>query len=499
MPLFRSQPLLLTLLFFLSGMAALIYEVLWLKELGLLFGNTSQAAAATLAAFFLGMAAGGAFWGRRDEGRANPLRLYGWLELGVAACAAGYFLLLKLYGWLYPLLFACCSGSPALFVAVKFALSLLVLFPPAFFIGGTLPVMSHFVAPKGRGLGRKVAWLYTVNTCGAVLGTLLAGFCLPPWLGYRTSYLVAITVSVVLAAIAWRMKDNERDEREERSRPDRRRVFTPMPLAAVAFVSGASMLALQVLWVRMFAQVLQNSVYTFALVLAVFLVGLAMGGWGARLLMHSRVGPEKSMFGLIVAGGFAVSVSPFVFYALTDGLHYIGSASGWWGYLSEIFLAAVVVMGPSLILLGAVFPLLVRLAERSGADSGRIVGNLLGVNTIGAVAGALAAGFVVLEYLGMWSGVRLMAVVYFLTAGFWLSRLPQSEGRWLWLPALGIAAAVSVFDTGRLPAVRVDPVNEDESLLETWESSAGTVAVVRRGGEVKMMVNNYYVLGGTAS
>ena len=499
MALSRTYFIQLNLLFFLSGMAALVYEVLWLKELGLLFGNTSQAMASTLAAFFLGLATGGFYWGKKVAGWPNRLKLYGWLELAVAGCAVGYFALLKVYGLVYPVIFACCGNNATLFVAVKFALSLLILFPPAFFIGGTLPVMSHFVAPDQQGLGRKVALLYVVNTLGAVTGTVLAGFYLPVWLGYRFSYGLAMVISLSVAAIAFLMARSNTIDTKPAARVGRL-AGGAEKLKVTAFVSGLLMLALQVLWGRMFAQVLQNSVYTFALVLAVFLTCLALGGWLARLMMNSRFDAETLVYFILAAGGMSVGVSPFLFIGWTDGLHYIGSASDWLGYLMQITWAALIIMGPSLILLGAVFPLLIRLAEkRTEASSGNIVGHLVGLNTLGAITGSLLAGFFILDQMGLWAGIRLLSVVYLLTAGYWLKRLELANSRWAILPALGIVLTVSFFDTGKLPTVRVDPVNEDESLLEVWESSAGTVAAIRQGGQLKIKVNNYYTLGGTGS
>ncbi|MGR9114255.1 MAG: fused MFS/spermidine synthase [Gammaproteobacteria bacterium] len=487
----------LSLLFFCSGMTSLIYEVLWLKELGLLFGNTSQAMASTLAAFFLGLAVGGFYWGGKVAGWTNRLKLYAMLELAVVVCAAGYFGLLKLYASIYPLLFECCGNNVGLFIAVKFVLSLIILFPAAFFIGGTLPVMSHFVAPEQQGLGRKVACLYAVNTLGAVAGTVLAGFYLPLWLGYRYSYGLAMMTSLLVATIAWLMSGAEVTAQRKKVQSQESEGISA-EVKVTAFLSGLLMLALQVLWGRMFAQVLQNSVYTFALVLAVFLICLALGGWIARLLMNSRFDTAELVFFVLVAGGLFVGISPFLFVGWTDGLHYIGSASGWYKYLGQIFQAALVIMGMPLILLGMVFPLLIRMAENNGS-SGTVVGRLVGLNTVGAIAGSLLAGFFILEQMGLWAGIRLMSVVYLLTAGYWLKRLRLTHSNWALLPALGIVLSVSIFDTGKLPVVRVDPVNEDESVLEVWESSAGTVAAIRQGEQIKIKVNNYYTLGGTGS
>lgn len=130
------------ILFFTSGCTTLIYEILWMRELGLLFGNTAHAAAVTLTAFFIGLAIGGKVWGKYSQKLTHPLRTYGLIELGVSVAALGYFLLIPAYQQIYPYLYANFSGHEQLFLAIKFALAMIFLFPAAFLIGGTLPVMS---------------------------------------------------------------------------------------------------------------------------------------------------------------------------------------------------------------------------------------------------------------------------------------------------------------------------------------------------------------------
>ena len=166
------------ILFFVSGVSGLIYQVLWLKELGLLFGNSSQAMAATLAAFFSGLAVGGYHWGYKVSGQQRALRTYAWLELGIAVSAFGYFLLLQAYALIYPTLFAWFGNERQLFILVKFLLAMVVLFPPAYCMGGTLPVLSHYIVRQHQQLDQKVSVLYVVNMLGSILGVILASFYL---------------------------------------------------------------------------------------------------------------------------------------------------------------------------------------------------------------------------------------------------------------------------------------------------------------------------------
>ena len=204
----------LLIIFFASGAAALIYEVLWLKELGQLFGVTAHAAAATLAVFFLGLAAGGFTWGRRAATIANPLRAFALLELGIAVSAVLYFFLLDLYRWLLPALAAGLDWRSGGLLGIKLALATGVLFLPAFLMGGTLPVMGQYLVRRADQLGRTATLLYAVNTAGAATGTLAAGFLLPPLLGFRRSYLLAIAVNLAVAAIAFRWSRREPARRQ---------------------------------------------------------------------------------------------------------------------------------------------------------------------------------------------------------------------------------------------------------------------------------------------
>ena len=159
--------LLIYVLFFLSGTAGLIYEVLWMKELGLLFGNTAYAAATTLTVFFLGLSVGGYVWGKISIRLKNPLQTYGFLEFCIAISACLFFLLVPAYRAVYSTLFAAFSNNPGMFVLVKLLLAGSILFLPAFFMGGTLPVMGQHLVRHPENLGKTGTLLYGLNTTGA--------------------------------------------------------------------------------------------------------------------------------------------------------------------------------------------------------------------------------------------------------------------------------------------------------------------------------------------
>ena len=519
-------------LFFLSGATGLMFQALWMRELSLLFGSTAQAAAAALAAFFLGLAAGGAFWGQRCLRVRRPLRTYGRLELAVAGAALGLFALLPAFHWLYGLAYdglvpLLSEDTAALLTASKLGLALLLLFPAAFFMGGTLPVVSQHLVPAAASHGMRLPLVYAVNTAGAAAGAFAAAFVLPQALGWRWTYGAAVLgVAAVGLAALWLDRrsaagagaaampapgDAPRPQPETAAAASQAigagAGIDDRMIRALAFLSGFCALGLEVLWTRMFAQVLHNSVYSFAAILICFLLALAAGSMVAGRLAAGPQRPMRPLLALLLSlTGLAVAASPWVFALLTDGLGYLGVEADWSGYLGVIFGHAALVVLPPALLLGILFPLLLRIAAPRGRSVGATVGRLVALNTLGAIAGSLAAGFVLLDWLGLWRSIQFLAgsylaaaLVLLLPAGAAVADAGSRRVRAAaLLPIAGLLGLISVLDAGRLPVVRVDPLGRGESLYQVWEGSGGVVAVVRRGDALAIKVDNHYRLGSTA-
>ena len=500
----KYRRLILLFLFFLSGGLALVYQILWVRELSLLFGSATYAVATTLAVFFLGLSAGSRFWGKRTRILSTPLKTYAALEAGIAASALLYFFLFDLYHWIYPPLFAASGHNLAILVAVKFVLSAGVLFAPSFFMGGTLPVMGECLIRRSDQLGETGSLLYAVNTLGAALGAFVTGFYLPYFLGFQSSYLLAIAGNLVICGAAYLLAPGwERFSKKEPS-PQGPSLsstggsWSGEAITQIAFASGFAALALEVLWTRMFSQVLHNSVYSFSAILTTFLVALAVGATVSHILCRMNLAPVAVLSHLLSLSGFLVALSPLLFYQLTGGLQYVAAAAGWEHYIWAIFgNAGVVILLPGVVV-GSVFPFLLRMAERTSPSVGAIIGRLASINVIGAIAGSLAAGFLLIGLAGLWGSIRLVAVIYFLLA---IRVVSGSTGRSLLLriaPVAGLVFLVTFYDPGSMPLVRVNPETR-EVLLEVWEGSSGTVAVIDRRGDLRIKVNNYYTLGGSAS
>jgi spermidine synthase len=519
----------LVALFFLSGTGGLVLQVLWMYQLGLVFGNAAYATAATLSAFFLGLALGGAFWGRISERFRRPLAAYGLLEIAIAAAALLWMPALDFYETRYAVMTALLGDLPGGVVIGKFLFSTSLLLLPTFLMGGTFPVLTHFLVRDQRHLGRRGTALYAFNTLGAALGALLAGFYLLPKLGVQRAYFTAVvllTAVGIAALILDRLRapkasrtDDARANREgSASVPDGEESSSPRAtgpasavggrwIAVLAVASGFLTLAAETLWTRMFAQVLQNSVYSFSAILVVFLIALAIGGLLAHGLARTAWSPRRVVSGLLLSGALLVGLSPMVFEWATGGVAYIAPRASWEGYLAAVFLRVALVVLPPTVIMGAIFPFLLKASPRTEQSTGRIVGRLVLLNSLGAVAGPIIAGFILLEFVGLWITIKIVAMAYGVLALF-VSGLREDRVRddsqrksHLWnrrRARLTIAAVTlaGVLAIPNPPVVRLEP---GETLRAVWQASDGVVSVVEQSGNIQLRLDNFYALGDSRS
>ena len=246
----------------------------------------------------------------------------------------------------------------------------------------------------------------------------------------------------------------------------------------------------------MWAQVLQNSVYTFTIILSVVLIGLAVGAGIASFLAGSGKNSRTVLCCVLNSAGLAVALTPFLFSQVTAGLSYIGANDPWPQYIGRVFLSAAGVLGIPSVLLGMVFPFLLKLTGRGENRVRTDVGNLAMLNMLAAVAGSLCAGFLLLETLGLWSSIRLTAAVLFFS-GLILALGGKRPRVSVLLPILGFGALLSFLNTSQLPLLNIAHFGEE--LVEIREGSTATVAVTRYEAVLRLKVNNFYTVGGSGT
>jgi spermidine synthase len=487
-----SWPRAIPALAFASGALALVYEVLWMRRFVAVFGATAPATAATVAATFLGLAAGSAVLGRATARFDRPLRAFGWLELGIAASAlaVGPILALErsaLAGRFDP------TGGGA--IAIELVAVMVAIFAPTFLMGGSLPALAQSLVCGTGGLGQRVAPLYAGHVAGGAVGALVVPFALLPRLGANGAYAAAVAGSALVGIVALGIGRGDASVVPPPARERSRAALdaSSTAVAALAFVSGATTLALEVLWTRMLALVHESSTHAFAVVLATFLVGLAAGALLARVALGRGVEPRRALWAAWLGAGALAAATPHAFWILTSGLEYLPSAAG--AASGPLRLAAIagVVLLPPVALAGMALPCVIDLAWRSRpAAPGATIGRVLAWNLAGSVAGPLAVAFGPVPRLGLWAGISLVALVAIVAAA-----AVGGVGRGLrsGLP-LAVALAIAASWAGLPPRVRLEP---GERLVSVRDGALGTVATVERAGGLRMKLDNFYGIGGTAS
>ncbi|QDZ39566.1 hypothetical protein FRE64_06260 [Euhalothece natronophila Z-M001] len=503
----RWEVSLLVILFFVSGFAALVYQVLWMRELGLLFGSTAQAAALTIAVFFTGLASGGWFWGKRAPYFSSSLRWFGFLEIGIGITALSHFILVDTYHQLYPIFYSLVGDSPVLDTSIKALIAVTLLLPPSFLMGGTLPLMVQHLVRQRKDLATQATQFYAVNTLGSATGTLASAFVFPLTLGFQNAYLLAVSLDIVVGSVALFLSGYPATNDKERSKletfsttnqtlPRKLTHISPVVISGIAFSSGFASLGIEVIWTRLFSQVLHNSAYTYSVVLATFLLALATGSAIAHGLARFRQFPPLLILGLLLfLAGLATAISPWVFYEVTDGLSYIGRGLGWWDYLFNIAGVAFVVMFLPGMILGTVLPYLIRILEADPRQPSEIIGRLMAADTVGGILGSVGAGFLLLPLVGSWRTLLVLAAIYpLMLGGIALSRVSWLRSA-IAVSSIALTIIISGMELHPLQAVTFG-AGQNDQLVAMKEGSHANVAVVdtARGGRA-IRVNTYYTLG----
>jgi len=467
-------------LLFLSGVAALVFQILWIKQLSLVVGVEVHAISAAISAFFGGLALGGVVLGRIADRSAYPLRLYAFLELVVAvACVATTFVMSRIGPW-----FAVMELRQPL--AAWSAVFLLAGIAP-FFMGGTLPALVRAVTTHTDGASRAGGLLYAANTAGAIVGALLPAFLLIRYLGVQGSAWAAASLNILAAAGAlWlARRAAPRDVLRARVRAafsgDARWAITLYGLA------GGIALGYEVLWSQMILPFMSTRTYAFSIVLATYLAGLAAGAAVSARWLVPRLDPWN-LFGLLVAGAgllglleVAVLGDWLVFAQTRAEAALFGMTGSELAGMSARFAvaAASIVLGPTL-LLGAAFPAVLRIALQEGRIS-QGVGLVTALNTIGGIAGTLLCGFLLVPALGL---VHTLAVLAIGAALVGMAAVLRGR-RSMTIRALAIGVVGASVLLGLLiPAeqfARLLPAAGRGDLVFYEESQGGTVAVIAQG------------------
>lgn len=423
-------------MFFLSGVGALVFENVWFSQAGLIVGNSVWSAALVVGAFMAGLALGNAAAVPLSRRARNPVRAYAAMEAVAALSAALLVAGFPLFSVAFRPLLAPLLEAPAALNAVKLAIAFGLMVIPATALGTTLPLLARPLESLTGNYGYALGQLYGFNTLGAVAGTLLAELWLVPALGLRNSGLFAAACGLTAAVIAWRLPFHGKLETQTASVAGGKRIL------AAAFLAGGILLALEVVWFRFLLLFQDGTTLIFAVMLAVVLGGIGLGGVAASHL--SRRGRLTGAASRAVAAGAAATI--VVTYAAFDSvLRLLAPIQG--QFVLFAALLSLFLMAPVAFLSGVLFTALGgQLRQRIG-EAAATTGVLTLANTLGAMLGSLAAAFVLLPALGMERSFFLLALLY----GAAALLIPAHLSGWRAArPALAAAVVLALFPFGTM-------------------------------------------------
>lgn len=539
------------LCFFLSGCAGLMLQVVWARMLSLHLGGSAEAVTAVVTAYMAGLGLGSLIGGARASRVRQPLRAYAGLEMVVALFAVASPFILQLPEGLYRLAHDQEEVARALPFAVRFVTSMLLLVLPTLAMGATLPLLVEHLTRRGGAFGTRVATLYGINTLGAVAGALVAGFVLLPRLGNTATLQAAAGLDVLVAVLILlgpgrlelgvmelarprpegletrpALRAATREQRAMRrpfARQEEPAAEPPVTagarrLAMAAFaISGALAMTYELGWTRRLATLIGSSVYSFSLLLAVFLAGLGIGALLAGPLLRAVRRPLAALAVALGLTGAAALAGTALLHRVPEALrallatHHRDPQAILTGQLG---IAALVLL-PAALLLGAIFPLAARVAHREGESGGAAIGRAYAINTAGTVLGAAAAGLLLLPSLGAlrslevaaWAHVALgvalalaapvgivlrvaiVVVVVALAAGVrWMTPAPDP-----YQLNYGIVSILRDIDRGAGPPPSLAEMQRREidalRLLSLEEGRSATVAVISRWDQRQLVIN----------
>jgi spermidine synthase len=436
------------LCFFASGFSGLVYQVIWVRELVLVFGATTFAVSTVLTAFMGGLALGSFYFGRRCESIKKPLKLYAILEIGIGIYGLAVPFIFALLPKIYQPFWRWLHLSFLALSLIRFIFAAAVLILPTALMGATLPILSSYYAKEQSRIGLRVGSLYALNTFGAVLGAAATGFVLIPAIGMSATTAVAAAINLALGVVSLRLsrlyespspardedgqatvvQEPQPSQSPKKRNPKPATAASPAPaLSRTALIivlasfalSGFIALAYEVIWSRILSLIIGSSVYAFSIMLATFLIGLALG---ASIFSRfvDRIKHHIFAFALIevgvgvtsFAGAFLFNELPFTFVQFH---RWFESSTIGVLLLARLMIAASVMIAPTL-LLGALFPLVVKIISRNEQATGRSVGDAYSANTLGSIVGSFASGFVLIPWLGLLGSLKLCVALNFVIA-----------------------------------------------------------------------------------
>lgn len=473
---------------FLSGFSALIYQLIWVRLLGLVFGVSSFAVATVVAVFLLGLGLGSYFFGNWSERARDPLKIYMYVELGIAALSLVSYLLISELP-LYPYLYQHAYNKLDFYglSLVRLLLSIMVLLPPVFLIGGTLPLVSKYFLTAPSELGSKFSKVYYLNTLGAFAGALLTGFVLVRFFGVFVTLMIAVAGNLAVAALIASSRS------EQAPRPDQPTAEKAPHsyMLPVLLLTGFISLGYEMLWARILSTFGLSTSQAFSIIVAGFLLGFSVGSFLVSRPIDQRRDLEGAFSIVCILTALSGALVLFLFQRFEAATALLDRSLPIDPMTASLVLAFVVSFIPA-VFMGILFPLGLKIYSRDIHRIGAKAGNIFFANTAGCVLGSLLTGFVLIPFAGMWNTTLILVNLGLLLAAALLLRTYGTTGpRWVFLLVSCVAANMLVFSDSKTFHKEMRGFD----VIYYAEGLSGTVTAIENKGYRGLFVDGQNVSG----
>jgi spermidine synthase len=496
----------LSVIYFLSGFSALIYQTLWIRKFSLLFGSTVFAMAVIIAVFFCGLAIGSLIFGRISISLKNPVGVYAVLEILIGIYAFLFQWILALAEGIYSGLYLSVQESFAQTIFVRICVAALILALPTILMGGTLPIMTRHFVRELAVTGKRTGLIYGLNAMGAAFGSFITGYILMPNIGVTRTNTIAAIINLIIGIAALVLSKNIKNPSEENEAAvqkrgkNLKRIFEGQyssraaALIIVCFaISGFVSMSYEIVWLRYLILFFRDTSYLYTGIITVFVLGIGIGSLIYGSIEH-KIRSHLAFLGLLQTGiGIFTALVIYLAVGNYQAIYEAGE-KGWRAVLALLFVFLIL---PT-VLMGATFPAVSRAITTDAGMAGNQVGRAYAFNTGGCIIGILAGGFILFSFFGLQNTLYLLFGLNMAVAAILICSDKNFRHYYIGIAPLFLALIFPlVVGLGEmhLPEIILNKkVNSTTEILEVREGATGTAWVTRDGDSVLKLWDDSVVI-----
>src|SRR3989339_67155 len=472
---------------FLSGLSALIYQLVWVRVLGLVFGVSSFAVATVVSVFLLGLGCGSLYFGKWSDKFKNPLKTYIFVELCIGISSIVSYLIinnLTIYKVFYE--YSYNNFNFYWISLIRLFLSIVVLFPPVFAIGGTIPLITKYFLTTPERFGSNFSRIYYVNTLGAFAGSMLTGFIFVKYIGVFLTFMIAVILNLLIPLIIYA------NNTESAKHPETTYETAPYSyMLVILFTTGFISLSYEILWARILSTYNMSTSQSFALILSGILLGISAGSYLISKFIDAIKSLELTFSKFSILTAISGAMVLFIFQRFEFLTNSIANIVNIDIFTVSLMFAFIVSFVPA-IFMGVLFPLGLRIYANDINKIGIKTGKIFFFNTIGSVIGSVVTGFLLIPFVGMWNTTLILVNLSLLIA-FYMCYISGKLDKKYFVSLIIVFLISNSFNFSDRRTFHKEVKGFD--VIYYTEGLSGTVTAIENNGYRGMVVDGQNVSG----